>query len=192
MLYLHHRSFLDPHDPLHQETSLFAHRRDTRRPPKTKSMTYIDNANGRYVSASTTEQRKNEARKSGCKGTYTLRQVPGHDRLLMTPVEPMHLVKNIAERIVHLISGIEDSRKVHLDEQAKGRFSSAWVVTSSRQLPPATFVLSSSERKLATMRAESVHVTAGFDWKPRDFFNKTIHFKSHEWKQVVCSGILKF
>ena len=85
------------------------------------------------------------ARKSGCKGTYALRQVPGHDRVLMTPVEPMHLVKNIAEHIVHLISGIKDSRKVWLDEQARGRFSLAWVVPNSRQLPPVPFVPSSSE-----------------------------------------------
>ena len=37
-----------------------------------------------------------------------------------------------------------------------------------------------------------MYVTAGFDWKPRFFFDKTIRLKSHEWKQVVCSGILKF
>ena len=62
-------------------------------------MMYIDDANGRYVSASTAEQQKKVACKSGCKGTYALWQVPGHDRVLMTPVEPMHAVKNIAEHI---------------------------------------------------------------------------------------------
>ena len=76
-----------------------------------KSMMYIDNANGRYVSASTSEQRNKEARK----GMYAFRQVPGHDAVLMTPVKPMHLVKNITEYIRHLISGIEASTKDCLD-----------------------------------------------------------------------------
>ena len=102
-------------------------------------MMYVDDANGRCVSASTAEQQKEVARKSGCKGTYALQQIPGHDRVLMTPVEPMLLVKNIAEHIVQLISGIKDSRKVFLDEQARGRFSSAWVVSNSRQTSTSTF-----------------------------------------------------
>ena len=59
MLYLQHQSLIEPHDPLHQENSLFPHRKDLRRPPKMKSMLYIDTANGRYVSASTAEQWEN-------------------------------------------------------------------------------------------------------------------------------------
>ena len=84
----------------------------------------------------------------------------------MTLVEPMHLVKNIAEQLVLLVSGIQDSRKVHLEEQMRGGFPSAGVPPGSKLLPPATFVLSSSERKLASTRAE-LCVTAGFVWKPR-------------------------
>ena len=157
-----------------------------------KSMEYIDIANGKYASASTAEQWKKEVRKTGCKGTYPLRKAPGHDRIRMTSVEPMHLVKNIVEHMVLLISGVEDSRKVRLEEQMRGRFPSTWVSSGSKQLPPAPFVLSSSERKLANARAESVRVTTGFDWKPRGIFNRTSHKKSHEWKQLICNGIIKF
>ena len=192
MVYLGHGRFIDPQDPLHQERHLFPHKKDLRVPPRMKSMEYIDSANGKYVSALTAEQRKKEVRKTGCKGSYALRKAPGHDRVRMTPVEPMHLIKNIAEHMVLLISGVEDSKKVRLDEQVRGRFPSAWVSPGCKQLPPAPFVLSSSERKLANTRAESVRVTTGFDWKPKGIFNKTSRMKSHEWKQLICCGIIKF
>ena len=192
MVYLHHRSFLQPHDPLHRDRELFPHQTDPRQPPLMKSMDFIDQANGKYASALTIDGRKKEVRKSGCKGTYALRKLPGHDRVLMTPVEPMHLIKNIAEHVVLLISGMEDSKKVRLEEQHRGRFESAWISRNTKQLPPAPFVLTAMEKKMANARAQLVRVTTGFDWKPRGFFAKGAHMKSHEWKQIMCAGILKF
>ena len=61
--------------------------------------------------------KKDIALETGCKGTYALRRLPNHDRYLNTPVEPMHLIKNIVEHIVKLLSGVEDSIKVRAEEK---------------------------------------------------------------------------
>ena len=79
--------------------------------PKTKTMEYIDQANQDFELASTTSERKSLTQISGCKGTYAFRAMNGHDRILDTPVDPMHLIKNIAEHLVKLIVGESWSNK---------------------------------------------------------------------------------
>ena len=69
----------------------------------------MDEANDAYTSAKGTREKIGKARITGCKGSYSLRKLPLHDRILNTPVDPMHLVKNIAEHCVKFITGIEDS-----------------------------------------------------------------------------------
>ena len=56
-----------------------------------------------------------------------MKALPDHDKLLDTPVEPMHLIKNIAEHLVRLVTGIEDSVKVREEEKLRNRFRTAWV-----------------------------------------------------------------
>ncbi len=106
----------------------------------------------------------------------------------------MHLIKNVAEHVVRLISGAEDSLKVRREEQVRKRFPSSWITErNQRLLPSAPFRLKSDNIKLANERALSIRVPSGFDWRPRPFFQrKSVGMKSHEWKQVVSSGILKF
>ena len=105
----------------------------------------------------------------------------------------MHLIKNIAEHIVGLISGSEDSFKVRHEEEQRNRFPTSWVCSDSSQLPPAPFRLQKEDLKIANERALQIQVPHGFDCKPRSFFQrKSTGMKSHEWKQLVTSGILKF
>ena len=131
------------------------------------------------------------AQKTGCKGEYALRRAPHHDRLMSTPVEPMQLIKNIAEHVVCLLSGREDSVKVRKQEEQYGRFPTSWVKGTST-LPKAPFTLSKDQISIADRRAMSVHVPNGFDWRPRAIFGSPggMKMKSHEWKQVVTSGVL--
>ena len=153
-MYLEHRQFLPREHTLHRDRCGFPHSEDYPPPPKMKTMKYIDKANGRYAAAETANKRKEVAQETGCKGSYALRQLPGHDRVANTP---MHLLKNIAEHLINL-SGVEDSEKVRCEEQSRGRFGSAWHsdTTSAEvelppakvKLPPATFVLTKSSRKL--------------------------------------------
>ena len=88
MVYLGHRSFLPADHPLHKDRHNFPHRVDQPKPPNMKTMEYIDNANGKYIAAET-QKEKELAKESGCKGSYTLRALPGHDRILNTPVDPI-------------------------------------------------------------------------------------------------------
>ena len=85
---------------------------------------------------------------SGCKGPYALQRLSHHDCYLNTPVEPMHLVKNIGEPVVKLLSGVTDTLKVR-EEKQRNRFPEAWLPDSTEKeknaLPPAPFVLSKEE-----------------------------------------------
>ena len=81
---------------------------NTTLPPVIKTMEYIDKANKDYDEASGVE-RKTLIQKTGCKGAYALRRASSHNRILNTPVDPMHLVKNIVEHVVNVIVGSEDS-----------------------------------------------------------------------------------
>ena len=136
-------------------------------------------------------RKKRISRKSGCKGSYTLRKLPFHNRIDNTPVDPMHLIKNIGEHLVRLvagIAGIEDSKHVREEEEC---FRSCWIKNKSDKLPPAPFSLTKTEMICANNRAKSICVPATFDWRPRDLFT---HYgmKCHEWKEVICCGIRRF
>lgn len=78
----------------------------------------------------------------------------------------------------------------------RGRFTSSWAgltSTKASRLPPAPFCLSTSEATIADARLQSIQVPLGFDWKPRALFTKnTVGMKSHSWKQLVSSHILKY
>ncbi len=183
--------YLPTSDSLHVDTH-FPHAQDPRTPPKMKDQSFIDSANEQYESAPA-NKRKQLAQQSGCKGTYALRKLPAHERIVNTPIDPMHLIKNVAEHVVRLISGAEDSLKVRMEEKHRKRFRSTWVKGGTTALPLAPFRLCAEARATANERALQIKVPLGFDWRPRPFFQlKSVGMKSHEWKQVVTSGILKF
>ena len=149
-------------------------------------MEFIDEANGKVAAETTDVKGKKIFQESGCKGPYSLRKLPNHDCYLNTPVKPMHLIKNIAEHIVKLLSGIEDSLKVRQEEKCQKHFWTTWVISGheSEPLPPAPFSLSQQEMSVAKNRALSVVVPAGIDWKRRKLFERKSlgYIKSIEWK----------
>lgn len=157
-------------------------------------MTFIDKANSQVDKAVSNRRKKELARDSGCKGKYALRQLTNHDRHLNTPVEPMHLLKNIVEHIVRLLSGCEDSCKVRMEEKVRKRFPSAWVRSAkTTTLPAAPFSLTTQEASIANTRLKSIQVPVGFGWKPRALFTSNLlGMKSHSWKQLVSTYILKY
>ena len=94
MVYLGHRRYLLEGDLLRTDNKNFPHKFDHPSPPKLKDMEYVDTTNAEYSAATIPSEQKKVAQKSGCKGPYSLRRLPGHDRF-NTPVDPMHLIKNI-------------------------------------------------------------------------------------------------
>ena len=98
--------------------------------PTPKTMNYVDAANGR-LSAAVSRSEKKIHQETGCKGSYALRRLPHHDRYLNTPVEPMHLFKNLAEHIVKLLSGFSDTEKVRNEEQNCSRFKEVWITSET-------------------------------------------------------------
>ena len=193
IVYPGNRRFLEKDDDLRDDTTNYPSKFDDfSSPPELKTTDYVDAANQNYAAALTNQERTALAQETGCKGECALRKLPLHDRLLTTPVDPMHLIKNIVSHCINLIAGNEDSRKVREEEKVRKRFRSSWMKDSSATIPPAPFRLSNEDIQLADDRAKRIFVPFGFDWHPRDIFKKTTGMKSHEWKQLSCHGILKF
>lgn len=110
-----------------------------------------------------------------------MRELPSHDRIYKVPIDPMHLIKNIVSHCVHLITGVEDSAKVHNEEESRQRFRGSWVTDSNGELPSAPFCLNKEDIQLADERAKPIYVPHGFDWRPREFFKRTSGMKSITW-----------
>ena len=193
MVYLEHRRFLPSNHFLRKERAGFPNTKAPRGCPKEKNMMFIDAANDNLDKTTSLKSKKRITRNTGCKGVYSLRSLCHHDRYLNTPVEPMHLLKNIIQHIVYLISGAEDSWKVHKEEKIRRRFPTLWAQGKQKQLPPAPFRLTPEEAKLANARACSIRVPVGFGWKPKAIFSTiAVGMKSHSWKQMISTAILKY
>ena len=110
----------------------------------------------------------------------------------------MHVLKNVAERIVKLLSGVTDTLKVRQDEQKRNRFRSSWIQNSNGEgsaviTPPAPFSFSKESLVLANKRSLNVKSPSSVGWKPSKLFGKDAsHLNSNQWKHVIASGILKF
>ena len=52
---------------------------------------------------------------------YPLMKLPSHNRITQSIPDAMHTVKDVVERVFHLIIGKEDSRKVNAVEEEVGR-----------------------------------------------------------------------
>ena len=195
MVYLSHRSFLPSVDHLLSKHKGFPDKL-VKPCPSPKTMAYIDSANAQYCAASSITEKKRLSQVTGCKGPYSLRRLPFHDRYMNTPVEPMHLLKNIAEHIVKLVSGVTDSVKSRREEEHRHRFRGSWVKLGdeAEQLPPAPFRLDKQGVSTANRRALSIKVPHGTNWKRRQLFSKSYmkQMKSSEWRLVLSSGILKY
>ena len=157
-------------------------------------MAFVVKANKQFAKAKTKAEQERLLQETGCKGTYSLQRLPNYDRYLNTPVEPMHTIKNISERLVTLLAGKSDSAKVRAEEQSRGRFPTTWCDKNEKRhkLPPAPFRLNSEEQAIANERCVKIVVPQGVDWKRRSLFSKKVSLKSNEWKNVLTCGILKF
>lgn len=169
-------------------------KRATCKSPEMKTTQYVATANAKYSAATTNVERKELVQVTGCKGVSPLSKLPLHERILNTPVDPMHLIKNVVSHIVNLVAGHEDSWKVRKEERRLKRFPKSWVPHKfqGKELPGAPFSLSKEDITLADERAQRVVVPYGFDWHPRGIFGKACGMKSHEWKQLATNGTLKY
>ena len=195
VIYLNHRRFLPEKDLLRTHHKNFPTKSVCNEgPPEPKTQEYVDDANGTYLSLTTKAQRVQHCQETGCKGPNPLRKLPNHDRYNNTPVEPMHTIKNISERMVNLISGISDSSKVRDEEYSRDRFvpHNIMRVNIDKGLPTAKFRLSKNELVIANRRSLVICTLHGFDWSPVEIFKRGTHLKSVRWMHVLSSGILKY
>lgn len=149
MVYLDHRRFLPKDDLLRSSYKNFpSGEMCTIESPEEKNQNYVDEANSKFLALTEKQQIKEHLQKTGCRGPYALRKLHNHDRCSnRTPVEPMHTIKNISERIVKLIIGVSDSIKVCAEETSRDRFTqpNAISVVQERGMPVTNFRLRQSE-----------------------------------------------
>ncbi len=87
--------YLPSSDTLHRDRTNFPNKVDPHKPLKTKTMAYVDQANIKYETCTSSTEEKESAQETGWKGSYALQRIPRHERCLHVPVDPMHLIKNL-------------------------------------------------------------------------------------------------
>lgn len=130
---------------------------------------------GKLTAASSSDERKPIVRQSGCIGVYSFWKLPYHDCYLNTPVEPMHVIKNIAERIVKYLSGQTDTVKEWKKNNLKdlGIHGPNWSWKMVKVcIPPAPFSLQKNEIDIANVRAMNIRAPSGVDWRACYLFGK--------------------
>ena len=178
MIYPGNRLFLNVDDNLRHDVRNFPVKKKVNKSsPMIKTMDYVDDANVKYLAA---ENKKEVFQETGCKGPYPLRKLDLHDRIKNTPIDPMHLIKNIVVHVVNLIAGHEDLIKSVQKRNFEGDFLHHGLQTLIKAYPPAPFSLSKEDKALADERAKRILVPSGFDWHPKVLFSKTTGMKSHE------------
>lgn len=195
MVYLDHRRFLPQNDLLRSLDKDFPSGEVCHLdPPDEKNQDYVDRENVVFSSLATKKEQAQYSRKTGCKGSYALRRLPHHDRYNNTPVEPMHTIKNISERITKFIVGVTDTAKVRAEEEDRNRFAQPHCSKTvlEKGLPTAKFRLTKAEITTANKRALDIRTPHGFDWSSEAFFKQGVHFKSIRWINIIGAGIMKY
>ena len=78
---------------------------EKREPPKQKVYEEMKPYHKAYDNASNRAQATLIAKSTGCKATYSLMRLPGHDRVNQTVPDAMHTIKDSIEKLVYLIIG---------------------------------------------------------------------------------------
>ena len=167
IIYLDHRFFLPRIDSLRTTHKNFPSKSVPDHPPSPKTMDFVSDKITDLSKPMISRERKDMLQNSGCTGDY-LRRLPFHDRFLNTPVEPMHLLKNISERIVTplWIEGYTQSTfgwkgtQTVLYFMAKDKWRRQQIV-----IPPAPFSLSKDQLSVANQRSMNVKAPFGLHCK---------------------------
>ena len=127
-----------------------------------------------------------------------MRALPCHNRIASTPAKPMHLIKNIAEHLVHFLV----MSKIYLSslkERLWNHFGSSWIIVCN-ELPPALFSLSSDQIALAKLQIANNQIAIIGGGLYMSFLplisDLKIFLQLLEWKHecndiITCSEILK-
>lgn len=104
MIYPDHRRFLSPDSNFRCDKDNFSNKgTNYLLPPLLKTTAFVKMANDIYAATEGARNRTLILQQSGCKGPYALQRAPYHERILNTPVDPMHVIKNIVDRFISLV-----------------------------------------------------------------------------------------
>ena len=124
------------------------------------------------------------AKNTGCKYRYSLMKLPHHNRITQTVPDCMHTVKDVIEKVFHLLTGKEDTVKVRKAEIACNRFNLASPAHSASKKQDSTcYRLSKNDVKVADERLSRV-ILPSLDFTPSKLFSRPFGLKSHDWKEV--------
>ena len=103
-------------------------------------------------------------------------QLPHHDPIQQTAPDAMHTIKDVIVHVFNLITGREDSPKVHAAEKAVKRFC-----MESKE--PLCYRLTREDIGTANSRIATINMPNP-DFTLLNIFTSTAGLKSHDWKEV--------
>ena len=129
---------------------------------------------------------------TGSKGSYSLMKHPFHDPIKQTVPDAMHVIQDVAEHILKLITGTDDTMKVRKCEMDLKRFGilSTKISKQASGSADVPYILSHADIGLANVRASNICVPLHIDFIPGHFFSKSSKLKSHDYKQVFDMYVL--
>lgn len=215
VVYFSNRSYLEKEDPLRLDETMFASKSgDISERPKKRVFVKEHSYREAYENAKNKTQAQLVASATGCKQSYSVCKLPGHDRVNESLPDCCHTVKDVIQNIMKVVTGnYVDINKIVSAEKVMGRLhtlqrSSSLDTTvladgqakskkprlgkSQSNESTLPFMLTKDELSEADRRANSIHVPIDFGLKPSPFISKPGSLKSHDWKQIATQGILKF
>jgi hypothetical protein len=211
VVYLSNRSYLPKDDQMRKDNSHFVPKlSDDSDQPKSRTMADEESYRRAFENARNKTQAGIIATATGCKGTYTLARLPGHNRIEESKPDACHTLKDVTQNIMNLITSRKTNvEKIVLSEEHNGRLhiinnserNAEMDVpvprkkrksndSSAKKVFP--FILTQEELRIADERAKSIRPPLGFGLKPSPFFSKPGSLKSHDYKQIASQGIFKY
>ncbi|KAL5015772.1 hypothetical protein ScPMuIL_005361 [Solemya velum] len=112
VIYLSNRSYLEKSDSIRKDTNHFVNKQeDMSDKPELRRFEKESSYRKAYEGAKNKAQASCVAAATGCKDTYALSKLPGHDRPNECQPDACHTVKDVVQNVMNLVSG---NKKVNL------------------------------------------------------------------------------
>ncbi|XP_078574707.1 uncharacterized protein LOC144860976 [Branchiostoma floridae x Branchiostoma japonicum] len=201
VLYLGNEKFLPLDSPLRAMLQKPGEENESAPRKKRKEEVYaygraVEDAKERVRRGETTARALEQIEKAtGKKGMEELHRLPYYDPVVCRPVDMMHASQVVVNKITALIDGHMDPFKTLEAEHSMGRFTDIEGRTGGRrrgQVSYPPWALDKDGLRIADKRCLEIQVPHGFGWRPKPFYQKTPHMKSHEWMKIGTCNVLTY
>lgn len=106
VVYLSNRQYLDKSDPLREDEIHFADKSvELQDKPKMRNLDSESHYRKAYINSKNKTSAAFVASATGCKSTYVLSNLPGHNRLCESQPDACHTIKDVVQNVMNLVVG---------------------------------------------------------------------------------------